>query len=62
MIPPWFFPVVYGVCSVLIVAFAYRIWTKRRAASVERNDHQPPAPPARAVAPTVVAPPRSTPT
>ncbi len=60
MIPPWFFPVVYGVCSVLIVAFAYRIWTKRRAASVERNDLQPPAPPARPVAPTVAAPPRST--
>ena len=59
MIPPWFFPVAYGVCSVLIVAFAYRIWAKRRAASVERNDLHPPTPPARPVTPTVATPPRA---
>ena len=57
MIPPWFFPVAYGVCSVLIVAFAYRIWTKRRSTTVERNDLQSP----RSVASAVVPPPRTAP-
>ena len=60
MIPPWFFPFAYGICSILIVAFAYRIWSKRRSQQVERNDFQPPQP-ARTNATPATPAPRMTP-
>ena len=46
MIPPWFFPAFYGTCGLLVVVLLYRIWSKNRAAAVQKTAApQTPVPP-----------------